>query len=104
MSNLNTVYFAKNQHIFQEGEKGDRMYFINAGKVKVTLDGMKLGTLGAGDFFGEGSMLNPSKTRSATVTALTPVEVMEIPRHDYERYVKGASFAKSDMKAVRNSR
>ena len=54
MSNLNTVYFTKNQHIFEEGEKGDRMYFINAGKVKVTLDGMKLGTLGAGDFFGEG--------------------------------------------------
>lgn len=104
MSNLNTVYFARNQHIFQEGEKGDRMYFINAGKVKVTLDGMKLGTLGAGDFFGEGSMLDPTKTRSATVTALTPVEVMEIPRHDYERYVKDASFAKSDMKAVRNSR
>ena len=104
MSNLKTAHFAKNQHIFKEGEKGDRMYFINSGKAKVTVDGMKLGTLGQGDFFGEGSMLEPTKRRSATVTALTPVEVMEIPKHDYDRYIKDAMYAKNDLTTVRNSR
>ena len=54
MSNLNTVYFAKGQKVFLEGEKGESMYFINSGKVVFTLNGTKLGTLGQGDFFGEG--------------------------------------------------
>ncbi|GMH76291.1 hypothetical protein TrST_g9511 [Triparma strigata] len=104
MSSLNTVYFAKNQAIFTEGEKGDRMYFINAGKVVVTQNGSQLGTLGQGDFFGEGSMLDPSKCRSATVTTTTPVEVIEIPRHDYERFVKDSASTKTDIEFVRNSR
>ena len=51
------------------------MYFINSGKVVFTLGGTKLGQLGQGDFFGEGSMLNPNTTRSATATCVTPVEV-----------------------------
>ncbi len=104
MSSLKTSYHGKNQDIFREGEKGDVMYFINSGKVVVTLNGVKLGTLGQGDFFGEGSMLNPNTKRSATVTTVTPVEVMEITRADYERYVKNTGVAKSEMKLVRKSR
>ena len=64
----------------------------------------QLGTLGQGDFFGEGSMLDPSKCRSATVTTTTPVEVIEIPRHDYERFVKDSASTKTDIEFVRNSR
>ena len=104
MSSLNTVYFAKNQAIFKEGEKGDRMYFINAGKAVVSKDGVQLGTLGQGDFFGEGSMLDPTKHRSATVTSVTPVEVIEIPREDYERFVSASASTKTDLQFVRNSR
>ena len=97
MSSLNTVYFARNQVIFKEGERGDRMYFINSGKVLVTKDGVQLGTLGQGDFFGEGSMLDPTKTRSASVTTVTPVEVIEIPKEDYERFVKESASTKTDL-------
>lgn len=49
-------------------------------------------------------MLDPTKYRSATVTTTTPVEVIEIPRHDYERFVKDSASTKTDIEFVRNSR
>ena len=104
MSNLDTVFFKKGDTVFKEGSKGDAMYFINSGKVSFTLGGTKLGTLGQGDFFGEGSMLNPNTMRSASATCLTPVELMEIKRGDYERYVKNSSVATGEMQLVRKSR
>ena len=50
------------------------------------------------------SMLDPTKTRSATITSVTPVEVIEIPREDYERFVSASASTKTDLQFVRNSR
>src|SRR5439155_481025 len=60
--------FRRGDVLFREGEPGKEMYVIQAGKVNITKTVREtekiLATLGAGEFFGEMSILN-HKPRSA---------------------------------------
>lgn len=71
--------------ICREGEGGDRIYVLVAGKAEVTraVDGQPrtLAFLGGGAIFGEISMLIGAPPTS-TVTAATDCEVLEIERED----------------------
>ena len=72
--------------IVQENDVGETAYVIEQGQVEVSkeLDGQKvhLAYLGAGETFGEMSMID-EKPRSATVTAVTETVVSEIGRDDF---------------------
>jgi len=72
--------------IVREHDWGDTAYVIEHGQVAVSkdLDGRQvhLASLGAGDTFGEMSMID-EKPRSATVTAVTATVVREIPRDTF---------------------
>ena len=72
--------------IVQENDFGETAYVIEQGQVEVSkeLDGQKvhLAYLGAGETFGEMSMID-EKPRSATVTAVTETVVSEIRRDDF---------------------
>lgn len=74
---MRTVNFRAGDTIISEGEVGGTAYLINSGSVKVTVGeggkARKLAELGAGDVFGEMSLIDPGP-RSATVTALTDCE------------------------------
>lgn len=85
--NMQNKYFPKNHTIYREGSIGNHMYFINSGTVLIQTDSGSVVTRGAGDFFGEGALLNPKKTRSATIRCLTPVHAMEISREYFEKYL-----------------
>ena len=70
--------------ILREGDAGDSLYLITGGRVEVETrdeagERVPLGTLGPGDFFGEVSLLT-SRPRTATVTALTDLEALELSR------------------------
>jgi len=75
--------------IVQEGEPGDAMFLIKSGRAEVTtIDPrdsrrLTLARLGAGDFFGEVSLIK-NKPRTATITALTPMELLVITRESFE--------------------
>jgi len=75
--------------IVQEGESGDAMFLIKSGRAEVTtIDPrdsrrLTLARLGAGDFFGEVSLIK-NKPRTATITALTPMELLVITRESFE--------------------
>jgi CRP-like cAMP-binding protein len=73
------IAFPKGATPIEEDGPGTSMFVMVKGKVKVTVTGEKapVATLGPGDIFGEMSLLTGAR-RSATVTALEPVEVMEI--------------------------
>jgi len=83
-----THHFNKNNMIVQEGERGDALYIILKGSVKISSyssDGREviLSLLEPGSFFGEMSLLD-QQPRSATVTTLGDTTVLQIRRNNFE--------------------
>lgn len=84
VSRLEPVEFPRGHQVFSEGDVGDRLYIIVAGKVKVgrrTFDGREslLALMGPADMFGELALFDPGP-RTSTVTALTDVQAMTMDR------------------------
>ena len=85
--NMKNVYFPTSHVIYREGDHGDKMYFINSGRVEVsTADGFKT-IIEQGDFFGEGALLSSNGKRSATIKTVTPVHAIEIRKEYFEKYL-----------------
>src|SRR6202795_3106329 len=66
--------FHKNKHVFEQGDVAGAVFYIQKGKVKVTVQSEQgkeavVGILGPGQFFGEGCM-NGHKLRISTTTAM----------------------------------
>jgi CRP/FNR family transcriptional regulator, cyclic AMP receptor protein len=86
--------YPKNAVVLTEGEMGDSLYMIQSGKVKVFIgdeDGREiiLKILGAGDFFGEMSMID-KQPRSASVTTLEPSVFLVLSHSAFEKCVEQA--------------
>ena len=80
-------HFENGNLIFLEETKGENLFFVVEGSVKVTRlskDGREviLAMLNAGDFFGEMSLLD-GESRSANVIALEDTEVLSLYRDDF---------------------
>ena len=83
----------KNQHfepgdiIFRQGDLGDSVYVIEQGDCDVVKEESGatrvLATLHAGEYFGEMALLS-DKTRNATIQARTAMEVLLIPKADFD--------------------
>jgi CRP-like cAMP-binding protein len=82
--------FRGGDKIVHQGESGDFMYVIQAGKVEVVLekpDGeVRLAVLETGDIFGEMALFSKAR-RSATVRALTEVRVLTVDKKGFMRRV-----------------
>ncbi len=70
-----------------QGDLGDSVYVIERGECEVIreLNGAstKLATLQAGDYFGEMALLS-DQSRNATIQARTAMEVLLIPKPDFD--------------------
>lgn len=79
---LGRVY-SEGEIIFKEGDKGDHMYVIQSGKVKIikkTVSGnLTIATLGSGDIFGEMALFD-RLPRSATATASGDTRILTIDK------------------------
>jgi CRP/FNR family transcriptional regulator, cyclic AMP receptor protein len=76
--------FQKNQHIFEQGDAADTIYYIQTGKVKVTVVSdlgkeAVVGILEPSQFFGEGC-LNGHPLRIATTTAMEDCTITAIAK------------------------
>lgn len=69
--------------LVREGGVGREFFVIVDGRAEVTREGKPVAELGPGDFFGELALLQ-SGPRDATVTALTPMEVMALTPPEFE--------------------
>lgn len=76
------VGFSNGERVINEGEKGEELFIMLSGKVKVSRGEAELATLQAGDHFGEMALVR-SQPRSATVTSDGPSELMVIRRADF---------------------
>jgi CRP/FNR family cyclic AMP-dependent transcriptional regulator len=74
----------KNQNIFKQGDAADTVYYIQKGKIKLTVlsdQGKEavVGILEPGQFFGEGC-LNGHKVRISTTSAMEPCVITAITK------------------------
>jgi CRP-like cAMP-binding protein len=87
---LRPVKYRSGEVILTEGTPGDVMYLIEWGRVEVLskTDGRSrvLAVLGEGDFFGEMALLTGSP-RSATVRAVTDVDLLALYQPDFDELV-----------------
>jgi CRP/FNR family transcriptional regulator len=72
---LTEVKLSRGEHLFQEGQDGDRLFVVLDGKMKLTraaVDGREnlLGLLGPGEMFGELSLFDP-RPRTSSASAVT---------------------------------
>jgi hypothetical protein len=73
-----------------EGEVGDLFYVIVAGEVVVSHGAEEIRRLGPGDWFGELALLRADAHRTATVTAVVPVDLVTVDRQTFLTALAGA--------------
>jgi CRP-like cAMP-binding protein len=82
--------FFAGDFVFKEGDIGDSMFIIKSGKALVTVstsgEPLAVATLEDGNFFGEMALLS-RRPRTASVTALGELMVVEIPREGLKALV-----------------
>jgi CRP/FNR family transcriptional regulator, cyclic AMP receptor protein len=88
----------ENEIVFRQGDPADAVFYIQTGKVKVTVlseQGKEavIAILGPDDFFGEACIVGQAR-RLATATALTECAITRIPKAEINRVIhKEPEFA-----------
>jgi CRP/FNR family transcriptional regulator, cyclic AMP receptor protein len=95
---LHPVELKGGSSLFRVGDSGDAMYFIESGRVRITVtdaDGREviLASLGHGDFFGEMAMLD-GQGRSADATVTEDSRLAVLTRENF------LTFVSSDTRIV----
>jgi CRP/FNR family cyclic AMP-dependent transcriptional regulator len=81
--------YPKNQKVFSQGEPADAIYYIQKGKVKLTVVSKQgkeavIAILGGKDFFGEGCLAGQS-LRMSTVMTIADCSIVRIDKADAVR-------------------
>src|ERR1039457_4492704 len=79
-----SLLFQRHQGIFTQGDTTDAVFYIQTGKIKLTVVSKTgkeatIGILGEGDFFGEGSLAGQS-LRMGSATAMTDCTILRIEK------------------------
>ncbi len=91
--------------LFKEGDASTSVYIVKNGTLKAYSDSMSggrvlLGEIGAGEFVGEMSHFN-HEPRSATIEAITDVDLVEIPMSSLDNVIfSKPSWAKALVKTL----
>ncbi len=90
--------------IVEEGERGEAFYLVDSGQAEVLVQGRRVRTIGPGDYFGEIALILDIP-RTATVRALTPLDVLKLRRADFDALV-GTTLVQiaDEMEAVARER
>ena len=98
-ANRTTKDYRKSQTIFSQGDRADAVFFVERGKVKLTVVSEQgkqavIAVLGPGSFFGEGCLAG-QPMRMSTATAMTDSSIELVPRETMIRALReDAEFSK----------
>jgi CRP-like cAMP-binding protein len=71
----------------REGEPGVEFFVIVEGDAVATVEGDEVGRISAGGFFGEMALIDGGE-RVATVTALNPMKLLVLGRHEFNEMLE----------------
>ena len=100
------AHFEAGETIFRRGDEGDALYMIVRGSVEVRANGdgaEPLARLAAGQSFGEMALLNDEK-RTATVVAMTDVEVLKIEKEPFNELLDASPRLRRAVEALNAQR
>ncbi len=76
--------FGSGDVLVREGDPGDSFIILVSGRAVVDQGGQRIREMGAGEFLGEISLIDHGP-RTATVTALEPIEALAVGADDFGR-------------------
>lgn len=88
--------FPSGASLVREGEPGDSFLIIRSGSATVEQGGRTLRELGAGDFLGEIALIDGGP-RTASVTAVEPVDALVIDRPGFSRLMNEFPVIRFDL-------
>jgi len=104
MESMTASRLERGDILFREGDRGDRLYVIGEGKIKLGLtssDGREnlLAILGPGEMFGELSLFDPGP-RTATATAVAETQLIALGHDDLDTFLSGRPIVATTMLAA----
>ena len=89
IATLRQLEFPRDTILFREGDHGDRLYIILEGQLEImkalgTPDEQLLNICVPGDYVGEMCLLNPDRSRTASVRTGSSVKLLEMTRADLD--------------------
>jgi CRP/FNR family transcriptional regulator, cyclic AMP receptor protein len=104
MESMTASRLERGDVLFREGDRGDRLYVIGEGKIKLGLtsnDGREnlLAILGPGEMFGELSLFDPGP-RTATATAVAETQLIALGHEDLTSFLSGRPAVAATMLAA----
>ena len=104
MESMTASRLERGDILFREGDRGDRLYVIGEGKIKLGLtsaDGREnlLAILGPGEMFGELSLFDPGP-RTATATAVAETQLIALSHEDLTSFLSGRPAVAATMLAA----
>jgi len=86
---LEPLMFRDGQVICKQGEMGGAFYIIERGDVHLEIDSSERARMGAGEYFGEISLLE-SRPYTETVIAQQPTVLLRLRSSDFEKLLRSS--------------
>jgi trk system potassium uptake protein TrkA len=102
---------ATGTEVTREGDPGSEFFVVVEGDAVASVEGKKVGTIGAGGFFGEMALIDGAE-RVATVVASSPMQLLVLSRDDFNEMLSMAmpevapkllAVVGARMRAIENS-
>jgi MFS family permease len=87
------------EHIFEQGDVGDRFYIVAEGTIRIAKDGAELAEIEPGGYFGEIALLH-DVTRQAGAISVEPADLFALEGEDFVDAVTGSSTSREAADAV----
>ena len=98
-SQVRREHFEAGEIVFDQGDIGDRIYFVIAGEADILVDGEPVAQAAAGDVFGEIALIN-DRPRTATVRARSALDTASVSRDAFHTLVAHFPGVKAAMDDV----
>jgi serine/threonine protein phosphatase PrpC/CRP-like cAMP-binding protein len=87
MQVVDVAEYAADEEVVREGEPGEELFVVLSGRLRVTRRDTEIGELGPGEPFGEMALIRTT-SRSATVTAREPSELLTLRRRNFYEVIR----------------